>query len=180
MECRKWEESGLLYCAHELGASDVRDYEEHLKECGECRNELHFYRAECAKFFTPQILCESPSPAVDAEILRVCSNQKAPKIQAAGFGLFTVLFRRAALPAALFIVGFMSVGYVLLNIGNARHLQAVAAQGRNKTAGAVEQRVLAQKSADTTKDSIHAPGVNFARTRGNLDNNGVFPVDLKK
>jgi anti-sigma factor RsiW len=175
MECRKWEEAGLLYSAKELGAQAMRDYEEHLVTCGECRNEIERYRAEQERFFTPGILCEAPSPEVDAEILRVCADPR-PKIRMATPVLFPALLRRAFVPVMLFILGFISVGYISMNRENARQMKAVAVQRQT----VAPQSAVAQAKADLSKDSLRNREVNFARTRGNLDDQGVITVDLKK
>jgi hypothetical protein len=177
MECRKWEELGLLYSAQELGPAEKSGYEKHLEECAECREELRSYGAEHDRFFTLAILGESPSADVDAEILRVCSDPR-PKIRiAAPFFLPKAFLRKAVVPVMLFIIGFISVGYIMMNMENAR-------QTVGKTTAAVQQpaqTITVQAAvADSVKDSLHNPDVNFARTRGNLNDNGVITVDLKK
>jgi hypothetical protein len=180
MECRKWEELGLLYSAEELGVQESRDYEEHCTTCDTCRTELSCYRAERARFFSPQILGAAPSAEVDAEILRVCSDPR-PKVRIAAPSLFPAFLRRAFVPAALFIIGFISVGYIMMNMENARQMKTAAVQVQKATV-VVEQQVAAvpANAADSVKDSLHNPNLNYARTRGNLNDKGVMPVDLKK
>jgi hypothetical protein len=174
MECRKWEEFGLLYSADELGTPARHDFEDHLKECEDCRKELFCYCGERERFFTPEILGESPSAKVDAEILRVCSDPR-PKIRSATPILLSAFLRKALVPVMLFVIGFISVGYIMMNMENAR-------QTYRTTAAAVQQQTLpaqtrvAQKMADSAKES----DVNYARTRGDLNDKGVFTVDLKK
>lgn len=172
MECRKWEELGLLYSAHELNQAESGNYERHLAECEECRKELFCYRGERERFFTPGMLDEVPSAQVDAEILRVCTDPR-PKISVAVPALFPAFFRKALVPATLFIIGFISVGYIMMNMENAR-------QTYRTTTAAVQQQVVPAQTAvaQKTADSVH--DVNYARTRGNLNDKGVFPVDLKK
>jgi hypothetical protein len=176
MECRKWEELGLLYSAQELGVRESRDYEEHCTTCDTCRTELSCYRAEHARFFSPQILGAAPSEKVDAEILRVCSDPR-PNVRIAAPSLFPAFLRRAFVPVALFVIGFISVGYIMMNMDNARQMKTAAVQAQK-----VEPQVAAAPAtaADSAKDSLHNPNLNYARTRGNLNDKGVMPVDLKK
>jgi len=177
MECRKWEELGLLYSAQELDPAEKSGYEKHLEVCAECREELRSYGAEHERFFTPAILGDSPRAEVDAEILLVCSDPR-PKVASVLFP--SAFFRKAFVPALLFIIGFISVGYIMMNMENAR-------QTGGKTTAAVQQQtttaqtVAVQAVADSVKDSLGSnPDVNFARTRGNLNDKGVITVDLKK
>jgi len=175
MECRKWVETGLLYTTRELTAQEALDYETHLTACEECRTELDCYRREHERFFTVEVLGEAPSAAIDAEILRVCSDPR-PKVRIAAPALFAAFFRRQVLvPAMLFIVGFISVGYIMMNMENARQM---AAHQPQKSA---VQTMTAQAEPDSLKDSLAGDsGANFASTRGNLNDKGVITVDLKK
>ncbi|MBN2189478.1 MAG: hypothetical protein JW699_08485 [Chitinispirillaceae bacterium] len=175
MECRKWEETGLLYSAGELNAQEALDYESHLGECEECRKELSLYRGERERFFTAGVLGEAPSAKVDAEILRVCSDPR-PRVRISAPALFTAFFRRRVIvPAMLFIVGFVSVGYIMMNMENARQMggSTIAAIQQPKAAAPV---VTVQAVPDSLNDSLKG----FASTRGNLNDKGVITVDLKK
>jgi hypothetical protein len=175
MECRKWEEAGLLYTAGELTAQEALDYETHLAVCEECRKELCCYRREHERFFTAEVLGEVPSATIDAEILRVCSDPR-PKVRIAAPALFAAFFRRQILvPAMLFVIGFISVGYIMMNMENARQMAAHQPQK------GVVQTMTAQAVPDSPKDTLdNDSGVNFASTRGNLNDKGVITVDLKK
>jgi hypothetical protein len=175
MECRKWEETGLLYSAGESGAADALDYEAHLRECEECRKELSCYRSERERFFTAGVLGEAPSAKVDAEILRVCSDPR-PRVRIAAPALFAAFFRRQVLvPAMLFIVGFISVGYIMMNMENARQM------GGNTTAAVQPQKAAEQiQTVQAVPDSLNDSLKGFASTRGNLNDKGVITVDLKK
>jgi anti-sigma factor RsiW len=187
MECRRWEETGLLYSVQELSSKENNDYEEHLKECGECRSELYRYRQEHARFFTVENLGAVPSLKVDAEILRVCSDcRKSVVVKAPA--LFPAFFRKAFVPVALFIVGFISVGYIMLNVQNAGQAKVASAQHSTSANSAVTQaatiaataaNMRQQIAADSLKDSLKGNKVNYARTRGNLSGQGAIPVDLK-
>lgn len=186
MECRKWEETGLLYSVQELNAKENNDYEDHLKECGECRSELYRYRQEHRRFFTLENLCAVPSPKVDAEILRVCSDCRR-HVAVKAPALFTSFFRKAFIPVALFIVGFISIGYIMLNVQNAEQARSASA-ANSKTSNSVVHQSAAnaavvafanKAAADSLKDSLKGNKVNYAKTRGNLNGQGAIPVDLK-
>ena len=178
MECRKWEELGLLYTAQELDPQGKRYYEEHLKTCEECRKEFDCYRGEHARFFTPEILGAAPSAKIDAEILRVCSDPR-PKVRIAAPALFPAFLRKAFVPAMFFIIGFVSVGYIVMNMENARQMPDRKANVAVERQAAAAPTTVAQAAADSAKDSLHNPKLNFAKTRGNLNDKGVIPVDLK-
>jgi len=97
--CNKFEESGLLYVSGELSPAEAREYEAHLAECEECRRETEAYRKERAELYTADILSERPSPAVDAEILRLSSAvKKTPTV------LTPMLFLKKYAPVPVFIM----------------------------------------------------------------------------
>jgi anti-sigma factor RsiW len=177
MECRKWEEAGLLYAAGELTAQETAGFESHLVACGECRNELRRCRMEHERLFTAEVLGEVPSAEVDAEILRVCSNPK-PNVRITAPALFAAFFRRQVfVPAMLFIVGFISVGYIMMNMENARHMTTAAV----RPAATIAAPQMAQTVTDSLKDSLNGDSkANYASTRGDLNDKGVITVDLKK
>ena len=177
MDCRKWEELGLLYSSGELNGKEARDYEDHLKECEECGRELSLYRREHERLYTPRVLGESPPAAVDAEILRVCSD---PRKQAAGFTLVPALLRKALVPALLLAIGFVSAGYIMLNMENAGQLKAAAAKEKAAVVASQQQPAPALATADSAGDSAKAAAVNFAKTRGDLSGQGVVPVKEDK
>jgi hypothetical protein len=184
MECPKWEETGLLYSVQELNSKECCDYEEHLKECGECRSELYRYRQEHERFFTLENLCATPSPDIDTEILRVCSDcRKSVSIKAPA--LFPAFFRKAFVPVALFVVGFISVGYIMVNVQDAGQARsALVKDAKTSTIAASQTAVAAVAAAnqvviDSLNDSLAGNKVNYAKTRGNLNGQGAIPVDLK-
>jgi len=181
MECYKWEEHGLLYSSGELDQKLSREFEEHLKECEECRKELYFYREEKNLFFTADILGVAPSPAIDAEILRVCSDIRR---KGTGFTLMPVFLRKALMPVALFALAFVSVGYIMLNMENAHQMKSAAIKNttpsiHDQTKQPVIQSAAMNTVPDSLTDSVKNPKANFAKSRGNLDGQGVIPVDLK-
>jgi anti-sigma factor RsiW len=181
MECCKWEELGLLYTSDELDRKDAVDFEEHLKECEECRKELYYYRSEKKQFFAIHILGDAPSPEVDAKILHLCSNVRKKGMF---FSFMPAFLRKAAIPVALFALAFISAGYVMLNMDFANQFKSAAIKGPVPSAvGAqpaqpVVQSAAVQPSSDSTADSLKSLKENYAKSRGNLQGQGVVPVDL--
>jgi len=172
MACNKWEETGLLYCSSELSEQDVKLYEAHLGECPECKDEFTQYKTERSLYFTSAILEECPSEKVDNEIKRVCAAKK----QYTGIGFFPGFLKKSIFSVSFFILGFAVVGYFIFNIQNANNQNVAVKQSKP----AVEVKTLAQKdSAASLKDSLKDSAVYFSKNRGNLQVNGVFPVDLK-
>ena len=97
--CNKFEESGLLYVSGELSPAEAREYESHIAGCEECRRETETYRKERAELYTADILSERPRPAVDAEILRVCSNVKKTPAT-----FMPMLFLKKYAPVSVFLM----------------------------------------------------------------------------
>ena len=182
MECCKWEELGLLYSSDELDRKNAVDFEEHLKECEECRKELYYYRSEKKQLFTIDTLGALPSPEVDAKILRMCSDVRK---KAVPFMLVPAFLRKAVIPIALFALAFISVGYIVLNMEYANQMKSAGINGSNPAAVQVPSAQPVIKSAavqtglDTTADSTKGPKENYAKSRGNQEGLGVIPVDLK-
>jgi hypothetical protein len=174
MECCKWEELGLLFSSGELDRIHASDFEEHLKECDECRKELYYYRAEKKRFFTADMLGVSPSPEVDAKILHVCSDVRKKGVP---FTLMPAFLRKAVMPVSLFALAFVSAGYIILNMDNASQMKSAAV--KVQPAQSVIQSAAVQPYFDSTADSTKGLKDNFAKSRGNLEGQGVIPVDLK-
>jgi anti-sigma factor RsiW len=178
MECPKWEELGLLFSANELSPDETAEYRNHLERCGSCRGELAGYDADRARFFSPEMLCEAPSAAIDREIMRVCSD---PRRKAAGLSFFPAFVRKSLVPVALFLMGFAAIGYISFNIGNAKRLKSLAAHTQTTApAQAVVRPVPSAPAIAAAADSQNKTITNYAATRGNLEDKGVMTVDLKK
>ena len=175
MACSKWEETGLLYSSNELDDVDARQFQDHLCSCSECKAEYELYKKECSLFYNIQILSETPSEKVDKEILRVCSN---PRKQVTSFGILSVFLKKTAVSVTFFVVGFLVIGYFAMNIQNVQKAkQNIVADKINDSTAQVPlqyaQNVV--DSASTPQDSNQY----FSKTRGNLNLNGVYPIDLK-
>jgi len=179
MECPKWEELGLLFSANELPPDETAEYRKHLEVCASCRSELTIYESERRRFYSTEMLCDAPSAAIDREILRVCSD---PRRKAAGMVFFPAFVRKSFVPIMLFLMGFITIGYITFNVNNAKQLKSLAVQNQATHALQVVQPVpavqaVAEAAADSQNKSITT---NFAATRGNLNDKGVITVDLKK
>ncbi|MDG5815119.1 hypothetical protein QA601_08520 [Chitinispirillales bacterium ANBcel5] len=185
MVCSKWECSGLLYSSGELNEQETKEYEAHLEGCQECRDELATYRKEQKMFYTLDTLGESPSQAVSEEILRVCSSAKK---QYTNVGFFPVFMKKAAVSMLLLMIGFATVGYIKLNHDQAQAMRAqLVGDEETKDSNAVTQSaesatsvVFSENDSGALFDSLNKDtNVNFSRTRGDLNTQGVVPVDLK-
>jgi len=169
-----WEEMGLLYGSGELSDQELKTFNEHLAQCGECRLELETYQSMHQRFFSGEILGDAPSAACDAEILRVCSDGRK---KVAGFQLFPGFVRKSIVSVALFLLGFTIVGYISFRAGSGSIQKSAGITQQATKPGAVA--AAANKQNDSTADSSRNNPTNFANTRGTLDMNGVYPVDLQ-
>jgi hypothetical protein len=180
MECSKWEEYGLLFVSEELDSGERQSFEKHLAECSVCAGEEKAYRLEKDRFFTQEILCATPSAACDAEILRVCSDGRR---KVTGFASMPLFIRRGVVSFMLFAIGFIGVGYITLktSVGKRDAAEPVAASEASPASDQIAGTSLTPGNnvADSSSDSSSENGVNFSKTRGNLDLNGVYPVDLQ-
>jgi hypothetical protein len=176
MACDKWEEIGLLYCSNELDQQDAKLYDTHLNACTECKSEFDEYQKE-RSFFTSEFLGETPSKKVDDEIFRVCTAKK----QFTSIGIFPSLLKKSSFSVSFFLLGFIVVGYFVFNMENANRQKHNLALDPLKHDSLVlaQQENTSSTSKTISKDSIKDSAVYFSRTRGNLNTNGVYPVDLK-
>lgn len=174
MDCNKWEDAGLLYCSDELGEIDKKAFEQHLNECPVCNEEFKCYTKEKEAYYTASILGESPRDEIDAEIIRVCSAKK----QYTRVNLFSGLVKKTVYSMSFFLLGFAVVGYFIYNAETANTNSALYSMQPSKNAA--DASVLAKEiPATSEKDSTKDSAVYFSKNRGNLETNGVFPVDLK-
>ena len=178
MECNKWEEYGLLFTSGELENDERQSFEQHLKACSVCAQEHDAYRSVQNRFFTPETLEDSPSPACDAEILRVCSDGRR---KVSGLHPMPLFIRRSVVSVALFVIGFIGVGYITLKTGagNNRTGSVPVATDSSITSETVAGVTDGAAPNDSAADSSSEKGVNYSKTRGNLGLNGVYPVDLQ-
>lgn len=177
MACSNLEETVLLYSSGELSEKEEKSFEEHMSMCDECRKEFDSYRTEQERFFTYDVLGEVPSKDVDKEILRVCSDARK---KVSGLGIMPVFLKKTIYSLTFFVVGFVVVGYFAMN----------TEQSKQSNLNVVLENELfdstnnSQKKNDNTaiindSDSLNDTNRFFSKNRGNLDQNGVIPVDLK-
>jgi len=178
--CNKFEKFGLLYVVGELTAAEAREYGSHVNDCEECRRETEAYRKERAELYTADILSERPSPAVDAEILRMCSNVKKTPTA------FTpMLFIKKYAPVSVFLMLVMVAvgGYFRYHSMTADSLvskyggEAVPSQSNDGNmqapAAPVNNEEFAMSDSNKSIQDTNAP---FSKTRGNLNLEGVITV----
>lgn len=183
MECNLWEEKGLLYLAGELGESEQQVFKDHLATCEYCRTELQLYQKEKETFFKPEMFEDEPSPAVDREIIRVCSQPIKPALH---MPLFPAYVKNVVFALLILAVGFGGGAY-FAGLKVASDIKT-AEQGTNKKDKlAVEKRdshsasqmVANQHRGDeeSLSDSAESDSARIFK-RGNLNAQGVVPVDL--
>lgn len=192
MECNKWQEEGLLYVSREMNASQAKEYEKHVQLCDVCRNEIDQYILDKKALFSADMLCESPSEAVDKKIITACSY--LPKTSRSITLFSTVWLKRAVISMVFLVFGTGAGVYFTMNYYNATtnstalashktpSAPAVASGNQGIQGGSLGSLAKSQDSALTSKkDSLKqketAPFVN--RQRG-TPQQGMVAVDLKK
>ncbi len=180
MACSIWEEMGLLYSSGELNVQERQTFLEHVRGCTECTQELDMYQREREHLFSIDVLGEMPSAACDAEILRVCSDGRK---RITSLNTLPLFFKKAAISLTLLLIGFIGISYITIRMdssdqqktaaGIVKEVQKNSLPPTETTEAAVTNR------SDSITDSAKQKSVNFANTRGNLDLNGVYPVDLQ-
>jgi len=185
MECNKWEELGLLFSANELETNEMHEYKEHLNVCDECRLEYDTYQKERAAYFTVEMLGGAPSKAVDDEILRVCSNAQKKVTQIT----FPFTLKKTVLSAAFFAVGFILVSYISFNVINSKTSEPdlVEKNGAEEIIANESSSNQSVAQVPVNDSSILDDAANaddsaryYSKHRGNLEMNGVVPVELKE
>lgn len=171
--CSEWEVTGLLYSSKELDSDSAKKFEEHLRTCTSCKEELELYRKEKMQYFNLHNLQELPSKKIDDEILRICSS---PKKQVTSFGLFPSFLKKITYSVAFFAVGFVVFGYLAMNIENSS--KPDVAVEKNDLPQTLQAARAEDKDTSNT-DSINDTNLYFSKNRGSLDSKGVVPVDLK-
>jgi len=161
MACDKFETEGLLYCSGELAPESVTEYESHLEQCPECSTELKQFRELFGNYSVAELLCEEPSAACDAKIIKALEaeavRQSRPIVTFPG--IFTLLIQRVAIPVAIFLVAV-----------------TVGLQISSKTGS---KSIPLANSSDTSsikKDSMSDTGRIFIQGGAN----GVIPVTLEE
>lgn len=179
MACSMWEEVGLLYSSDELSEPEKKTFIEHMQKCSECSSEYEWYLRGKKEFFNDDILCETPSASCDAEILRVCSDGRK---KYTGISSLPAFFRKSVVSVTLFLVTFTIAGYLAFQMDSSRELD-VASEETTPAVDSMKNNILAEKNPaatdDSLSDSIDGNNVNYSKNRGNLNVNGVVPVELQ-
>lgn len=182
MACNDWEELALLYSSDELEESKRVQFESHIAQCESCKEFLEQYQKERKSLFSIQMLGVSTSEAVDKEIKRVCENGKKQYTNA---GFFSVFAKRTIISTSFFLIGFVVIGYFMLNINQAKVAgnndnQSIvpAAASLNSSTNVAEILQSTQDSDDSVSGTTKDTNRSFAKNRGNLEGSGVIPVDL--
>lgn len=176
MACSNFEETVLLYCSGELSEKEAKSFEEHMNDCDECRKEYDTYRSEQKRFYTFDVLGEAPSAKVDEELKRVCSDSRK-KFTATG--VLPVFFKRTIYSLTFFVVGFVVVGYFAMNADYTKQDNMdIVLENESINSENISKKVTGD-SAKEAFDSLADTNNYYSKNRGNLDLNGVIPVDLK-
>lgn len=182
MECNLWEEKGLLYLAGELAESEQQVFKGHLATCEYCQTELQLYQKEKETLFKPEMFEDEPSPAVDHEIIRVCSQPIKPAVH---MPLFPAYVKNVIFALLILVVGFGGGAYFAgLKVASDIKTVEQATDEKDKLAidkkdsHAASQMVVNQRrDDDSLSDSAESDSAHIFK-RGNLNTQGVVPVDL--
>lgn len=181
MACNDWEELALLYSSDELEESKRVQFESHIAQCEGCKEFLEQYQKERKSLFSIQMLGVTTSETVDKEIKRVCENGKKQYTNA---GFFSVFAKRTIISTSFFLIGFVVIGYFMMNInqakvaGNTDNKTIVPTASLNSSTNVAEILQSTQDSADSESGITKDTNRSFAKNRGNLEASGVIPVDL--
>jgi anti-sigma factor RsiW len=182
MACNDWEELALLYSSDELDESKRVQFESHIAQCESCKEFLEQYQKERESLFSIQMLSVSTSETVDKEIKRVCENSKK---QYTNTGFFSVFAKRTVISTSFFLIGFVVVGYFMLNIQQAKVARNTVNQSivpsnssSNSSTNVAEILKSDSESTDSVTGVTKDTNRSFAKNRGNLEASGVIPVDL--
>ncbi|HUI93807.1 MAG TPA: hypothetical protein VLX68_16310 [Chitinivibrionales bacterium] len=172
MECNKWDESGLLYMANELSQPLTSEFEQHLKICQCCSNELNQYFLERKKYFSAAFLCEPTPEHLDKKIISLCAKPMIPT----GIGIFYLPWvKRVLFSALVFALGVGAGGYFTFAYYQSKSSSAYAQS--KVTAPSKTVNATATAALDTAKKSLPQKGEKVLPVK---PPQGIVPVDLKK
>lgn len=173
MECNLWEEKGFLFLSGELPDSELQAYKQHCETCDFCQHELQQYKNEKETLFTPEMFEDEPSPEIDREIIRVCTRPIKPVVHAP---LFPVFVKNAIFALLILAVGFGGGAYFAgLKVSSD---MKIAEQKRMENEKAVNNTRTPAPTTDVATTDSAAPDSTQIFKRGNLNMQGVVPVDL--
>jgi hypothetical protein len=180
MECNQWNEKGLLFTANELNEKDASDYRAHLEICDFCKKELHVYEQERKTLFAPEIFEETPSAAIDKEIIRVCSNPVKSKT--------TTFILPAFIKNTIYAILVLAIGF-----GGGTYYMGVliASKAKKQDSNIAKTEKIPQESEIVTKsvdvaankeqviDSSSKSEDTLIKRENEIPVKGIIPVELK-
>jgi hypothetical protein len=193
MKCNMWEEVGLLFISGETSKQQNKEFEEHMKACSDCQTETDSYYNDKKKFFSVELLSESPSLEIDKKIIAVCSRKPVPTT---GFNLFSALLTKKAILSTFLLVFGMSTGlyFSVAYFSTGSPSALTAAKKVSPTPDVSSQSVSnahfdkapmasntagADKNAQQNKDSVKNNSGNVFSTHPQQQQK-IITVDLKK
>ena len=171
MECNKWEEKGLLFTSGELNEEEAKAFNDHCMTCETCRKELQLYRREKESIFRPEMFEESPSLAVDKEIMRVCSQPMKPTITSP---IFSSFIKNTIYALLIFAVGFGGGAYFIAMKTDSDARKANIVQQQEETTPQPQVVADQLKRADSEEDSAISDSTPQQFKRG--DAQDIIPV----
>ena len=172
MGCNYWEEKGLLFTSGELNGEEAKAFNNHLDTCETCRKELQLYRREKESIFKPEVFEESPSPAVDKEIIRVCSQPMKPAVISPIFSSFV---KNTIYALLIFAVGFGGGAYFIAMKTDSDARNATIVQQQEQTTPQAQVVAEQQMRVDSEEDSAITDSASRQFRRGN-DVKNMIPV----
>jgi hypothetical protein len=183
MECNKWDENGLLYITNELSQPVTSEFEQHLKICQCCSDELNQYSLEKKQFFTTAILCETTPEHLDKKIISLCSKPMIPTT----IGLFSMQWvKRAVFSTLVFALGVGAGGYFTFAYYQSKTSSAYAqikntAPSPSTAAAPVSAPAPTPNLAlDTAKKGLPSLAKKSEKALPAKTPQGIIPVGLKK
>jgi len=186
MECKNWQETGLMYLSGELTSEEASQFLEHTRVCDVCKHEVASYEYLQKTVLSSEIFCEAPSEAIDAKILAACSYK--PMIT--GMNLFGTTWVKRTVYASLFLVFGLGAGiYFAMNYyapvqtdsQTAAAQQAVPVSPVPAAKPATTVALHKDSLASHPKDSLNQPeNQMITRPIDASSQQGIVTVDLKK
>ena len=166
MECKRWEEEGLLYSSEELNGTEKAEYEVHMASCGFCEQELASYRS--LQKLTGS-LEEDTDPEIDRIVMRLCTKAVRPS----AFSALSGWAVKIGVPVMFIVAGFSGGMYLAALGGSGSTKTTVIQTAIVSKSPMVSQPPLAQKvdsSADTS--------LPRRQKLNNITGQDVVPVNL--
>lgn len=175
MECNYWEEKGLLFTSGELNEEEAKAFNDHCRVCETCRTELQLYLREKESVFKPEMFEELPSPAVDKEIMRVCSQPIKPAMISPIFSSFV---KNTIYALLIFTVGFGGGAYFIAMKTDSDARNANIARQQEQIVPSPQVVSDQQKRVDPAEDSAKSDSASQPFRRGS-DVKNIVPVGVQ-